>query len=86
MTSGQPTTDPMGQDKELDRALVDIQLLEVEHVGLRLHSFPVSSRSTVSIAPTMSFPFPSAATLTGTITSTTRIPLCCTKSASSYPT
>jgi hypothetical protein len=59
------------QGKEFDRALVYVELLEVEHARAfgRSHP-PVASSLTASITPTASFPFTSAATITGAITST----------------
>jgi hypothetical protein len=63
-----------GQRKELDRPLVHVELLEVEH-GTPLRPLPreVARSFTASITPTVSFPFTSAATITVSITSTPTI-------------
>jgi hypothetical protein len=61
----------MCQGKEFDRALVHVELLEVEHARAigRSHP-PVASSLTASNTPTASFPFTSAATITGATTIT----------------
>jgi len=61
----------MREGEEFDRALVHVELLEVEHdlaIGRRQAVF--ASSLTASIRPTASFPLTSAATIMGAITPT----------------
>jgi hypothetical protein len=63
----------MRERKEFDRALVHVELLEVEHAASSPDPIRGGVSFTASITPTASFPFTSAATITASITSTATI-------------
>jgi hypothetical protein len=76
----------MRQGQEVDRALVYVELLKVEHARTigRSHP-PVASSLTAWITPTTSFPFTSAATITGASTITITITITITTAMVSEP-